>query len=444
MHSKKFQILVFLQVILIALNALLISWSLLHKSLPMSTFYFSVVFVLQVALLYHHTARQNRSVFRFLESLKHRDDLTRLTAPETHPDLRQLMNEIAESYSRVKTEKESEQFYFLNTIRHVDVGLISFDETGRIELMNDAAKSLLNITDARHISIADALFKGTGTSLSGLEPGKSRLVKLHRDGELMQLSLKATVFYIKDRQVKLISIQDIRHEIQQEEIATWQKLIRVLTHEIMNSAGPITSLSATLADTFREDIHPHKIGEKTYDRIIIGLEAIQKRSRGLAKFVETYRSLTRLPEPVFTTVLLKDLLKQVHLLMEQELNEEGIVCFIEVEPENLTATIDEKLFAQVVINLIKNAVEGLKGAMEKTIHILAKKTRSGQVRITLEDNGAGIPEELIERVFVPFFTTSQHGSGIGLSLSRQIMILHNGTINIRSKEGIGTRVELNL
>jgi len=240
----------------------------------------------------------------------------------------------------------------------------------------------------------------------------------------------------------LVSFQDIRNEIQQEEIKIWQQLIRVLTHEIMNSAGPITSLSATLTDTFKEDINPHKLGEKLHDRILLGLSAIQKRSRGLAKFVETYRNLTKLPDPVFTEVTASELFDHLKVLLQEELDRNNIALYIEVSPEKLKLNIDEKMITQVLINLIQNAIPALEGRGNKSISIFIEKIQDNHIKLQVEDNGKGIPQEVLERVFIPFFTTREDGSGIGLSLSRQIISLHGGSMNIRSKEGEGTQVEI--
>jgi len=308
--------------------------------------------------------------------------------------------------------------------------------------MNEAAEKLLKVNTVKHISQLDEILEPSGFSFTELDPGKPKLIKLKREDEALQLSLHATTFFIKDHRIILVSIQDIRNEIQQEEIEIWQKLIRVLTHEIMNSAGPITSLSATLTDTFKEDVKPHKIGEKLYDQVLIGLQAIQKRSRGLAKFVETYRNLTKLPKPVFTTVNASELLKHLKALMQDEIEKQDIALYFEVSQGDMQLNIDEKMFTQVLINLVRNAMEALIGFPDKSIRISIREPENKRVALTVEDNGKGISDEVLERVFVPFFTTREDGSGIGLSLSRQIISLHGGSMNIRSKEGEGTTVEI--
>jgi len=445
MIFRKFNIYIILQLILIAANNFIIAWTIFQAHLKISTLYFVIVLFLQILFLFLYITKQNKEIIRFLEAVKYRDDFSKLSekdSPKSHRELRRLLNEIAESYSQVKIDKESEHFYFLNTIKHVNVGLISFDKNGKIELINDAMKQLLKIDRIANISQLKPIFKNSGLDVENIPPGKAQLIKIQRNHEILQISLHATAFFIKDHKVTLVSMQDIRNEIQKEEIDIWQKLIQVLTHEIMNSAGPITSLSATLSDTFKDDIKPHKVGEKLYDQIIIGLQAIQKRSRGLAKFVETYRNLTKLPQPVFNSVSGSELLNHIKVLMHEELNREDISLYFDINPPDINITVDEKMFTQVLINLIKNSIPASKGRENKTIHISLKEAENASIKLTVEDNGNGIPEEILERVFVPFFTTRNDGSGIGLSLSRQIISLHGGSINIRSKKDEGTIVEI--
>lgn len=447
MTFKKFNFFIILQLVFIAVNNFIIAWTVLQEHLTVSTLYFVIILLLQILFLFLYITKQNNEIIRFLESVKHRDEFSKLSekdAPKSHRELRRLLNEIAESYSKVKIEKESEHFYFLNTIKHVNVGLISFDENGKIELINDAMKQILRIDHIKNLAQLNPIFENTGLDLFNVPIGKAQLIKLNHDNEILQLSVHSTSFFIKDHKVTLISIQDIRNEIQQEEIEIWQKLIRVLTHEIMNSAGPITSLSSTITDTFKDDIKPHKIGEKLYNQIVIGLQAIQKRSRGLAKFVETYRNLTKLPKPTFSEIKVEEFLKQLQSLIQKELDQENISFCFDYDPINLKLTIDEKMFTQVFLNLIKNSIHALNGRENKSIHINFTESPNKSLFISLEDNGAGIPSEVMERVFVPFFTTREDGSGIGLSLSRQIISLHGGTMDIRSIEGEGSSVHISI
>jgi len=445
MTFRKYNLYIILQIVLITANSLIIAWTTFHDHLKVSTVYFFIILLLQMIFLFYFITKQNKEIIRFLESLKYGEEFSKLSeknVAKSHRDLRRLLNQIAESYSQVKVEKENEHFYFLNTIKHVNVGLISFEKSGKIELMNDAFKKLLKIDHIKNVRELKPVFSNANFNLEDIPVGKPQLIKLPRENEILQLSVNATTFIIKDHQVTLVSMQDIRNEIQKEEIEIWQKLIRVLTHEIMNSAGPITSLSATLTDTFKDDIKPHKIGEKLYNQIVIGLQAIQKRSRGLARFVETYRNLTKLPNPSFNEIKVEEFLKHLQILVQNELDQENISLYVNINPPNLRFTIDEKMFTQVFLNLIKNSIHALKGLDNKSIWINIAELSNKNLDIKIEDNGIGISNEVLERVFVPFFSTKEEGSGIGLSLSRQIISLHGGTLNIRSEVGIGTSLEI--
>jgi len=446
MTFRKFDILLMLQLVIIAATSFVIAWMIVQDHLKVSVLYFSIVLVIEVIVLFRFISKNNLDIIRFLDSVKHRDELTKLNVKDSkrsHRELRKLLNEIAQSYSQVKIEKESEHYYFLNTIKHVGVGLLSFDEKGNIELINEAAERLLRMNNVKSISQFKKVTENFDRILFDLPTGKAQLIKIKRKDEILQLSLNATSFIIKDHKVKLVSLQDIRSEIQQEEIEIWQKLIRVLTHEIMNSAGPITSLSSTLSQTFHEELNQdNSIGESVKKQFLIGLQAIEKRSRGLAKFVETYRSLTKIPKPVFAEIELQGLFDQIKLLMKDEITQVNAAIDIKLQPEILSITADEKLISQVLINIIRNAIQAFDSKENNLVKINAFQTTNDQTLIEIHDNGRGISEEVLEKIFIPFFTTRENGEGIGLSLSRQIMILHGGSINIKSNPETGTIVEL--
>jgi len=446
MTFKKFDVLLLLQLLLITVCNFLIAWSILQQHLKASVIYFVLILLVQIIILFLFISKHNRSIIQFLNSVKHRDELAKIrtvSVRKSYHEINTLLNDIAESYSKVKIEKESEHQYFLTTLKHVNIGLISFDNKGNIELYNEAAEQLLRIKNPESINDLNRTFKGFSNELKALPPGNAKLKKIKEKGEILHLSLQATQILIKGKKIKLVSIQDIQREIQQEEIESWKKLIQVLTHEIMNSAGPITSLSSTLRETFSDEISSNdRLDELTKKQIITGLTAIEKRSRGLAKFIETYRNLTKIPDPNFTKININDLLRQINALMEEELSASGILFTYKIIPENLILIADEKLLSQILINLIRNSIQAVIPEKEGQININASKEISGQIILHIKDNGKGISEEMLEKVFVPFFSTKKDGSGIGLTLARQIMNMHDGLISIRSVEGQGTEVKL--
>lgn len=272
------------------------------------------------------------------------------------------------------------------------------------------------------------------------------MVKVVRENEILFLSMRAAEFKLQDRHIKLISLQNIKNELDEKEMDSWQKLIRVLTHEIINSVSPITLLSSTLVKMFENDGKPRRKAELEDDQVanaLSGLQAINKRSKGLSRFVESYKSLTKIPEPVITEVKVGELFSQILTLMKKGAEAGQVNMEFEVLPRDLTVEVDEKMIEQVLINLLKNAMEAGEGRDDFRISIRAREEKAN-VKIEVTDNGPGISPEVIENIFVPFYTTKKEGSGIGLSLSRQIIRKHGGNLEVTSKEGEGATFLISL
>ncbi|UCH20347.1 MAG: hypothetical protein JSU83_17590 [Deltaproteobacteria bacterium] len=266
------------------------------------------------------------------------------------------------------------------------------------------------------------------------------MVKLQQGDDLLQLSIYATGFILRKQQLMLVAMQNIQNELEEKEMKSWQNLIRVLTHEIMNSITPIASLSSTaygLLKNNQECEAPESMNEIIGD-VRDAVNTIEKRSKGLLDFIENYRKLTRIPKPDFRIVQVKDLFERVGNLMKDQLEHQAIDFTIQVDPESLEITADWALIEQVLINMCKNSVEAVQGIRNPKIALTAGTDGLGNPVIKVIDNGKGISEEVAEKIFIPFFTTKPQGSGIGLSLSRQIMRLHKGTLSVTSKPGVET------
>jgi signal transduction histidine kinase len=287
--------------------------------------------------------------------------------------------------------------------------------------------------------------EGMEKSLQAIKPGQQRLMKTNIAGSIIQLSVKASEFKILDRWIKLVSFQDIKGELDQKELESWQKLIRVLAHEIMNSITPINTLTETMIKQnrqYEENIGQSQGDSEHFENMADGLQLIRERGSGLIEFVQKYRHLSKLPTPNLSEIELKGLLSGIAGLFKKEMEEKGLTLSVKVSPDNLTLQADRKLIEQVLINLVKNAMEALSETEDAQVQILADKQLES-VRIRVVDNGPGIPENIIDQIFIPFFTTKEDGSGIGLSLSRQIMRLHQGTIDIKSIPSQETSIILN-
>ncbi|GAO28195.1 sensor histidine kinase [Geofilum rubicundum] len=272
-----------------------------------------------------------------------------------------------------------------------------------------------------------------------IKHGENVLVKIREKDDLLQLSIYGTEFKIHNRNIMLVSIKNIQHELDEKEMESWQKLIRVLTHEIMNSITPISSLSSTV-NLLMDDI-VSSLNEKEgchhemedLQEISSALKTIHKRTEGLIHFVNTYRNLTRIPTPNFTIFPVIRLLKNVCELHQSEMDAKNIRCEVSVEPASLELSADEQLIEQVLINLIKNAIHALENRTKGVISLKAFLNKRGKITIQVTDNGPGILPEVLDKIFIPFFSTKPQGSGIGLSLSRQILRLHDGNINAFSE-----------
>lgn len=440
MVFNRFFRIVILQAVLLAVTGTLFLWALMQDYLLITKFTLGVIWFLQITLLIHYLTRTNRGLNNFLQSVKHLDSSRGVSEGDKSFDLLNLTyNEIIDSIQKVKIEKEAEHHYFQNTIEHVGIGLISFSESGDIELFNKAARELFKVEFVRHIQELNKAIPGISEQLFSLKQRHSKMIKVISGDEILKLSIRKTVFKIHDNTIILVSLQNIRTELEEEEIEVWKKLISVLTHEIMNSVAPIKSLTNTMIKTFEKNRFSEEQNEVKYiEDTLLALKSIQKRSNGLMSFVEIYRSLTRVPKPVFHEIEMMSLLNEILILMNSELQVHNIVLSAKVQPENLKVTADEKLITQVIINLIKNSVESINNKTNGKIQIEAFMSSQTEPIIQVTDNGTGISADLIEKVFIPFFTTKEHGSGIGLSLSRQIMKLHGGTISVYSKPGIET------
>ncbi len=431
---------------LLSATAFVLAWAILNPDLHFTVVYFAVLFVLEAWLMFWAIRKNYRKVSEFLFSVKY-GDVPVLPEDQrmdrSQKELFSILADIANLYSKAKFDKESERQYFLNTVKHVNVGLISFDEMGRVDMVNDAFKRMFGMGEIQEIKKLNEILPGLELIVNELKPGKSKLLKIVLNNELMQIVMNASLFSLQNKKVRLVSFQDIKSELQQEEIETWQKLISILRHEIMNSIGPITSLSKTLKENFEEHQQAHPAGENEFfDNAMIGLSAIEKRSAGLMGFVETYRTLSKIPKPEFQEISPCDLLQMIGNLMEQEMQENAIALSIDCKAGDLKINADEKLLTQVVINVLKNAMQAMEDIGSAKISVVVDQNESGTTIIKVSDNGPGIREDILDKIFIPFFTTKKDGSGIGLSLSRQIMQLHGGSISIRSKEGEGTVVEL--
>ncbi len=397
-----------------------------------------------IAELVYYVESANRELSLFLLSIKS-SDFSKLGVKDkrgrSFAELKKAFNIIMEEFQQVRIEREENYVYLQAIVGHLNTAIISFDKNGSIKLMNEAAKVLLNVPFAKNILTLKSIDPKLYDTLSNIQQGKSTVLETMILGEALQLSMRSTIFSIQGVEHKLVSIHNIKTEIENTELEAWEQLLQVLTHEIMNSITPISSLSSTLKKKTDESLSHKSMDTDTMDDLAQGLRVIEKRSLGLMNFVHDYRSLTHLPSPVFKIISVNDLFTRIQTLKQKELQEKGIELNIRSEytPTNITA--DPGLIEQVLINLVNNAEHALQNTQAPMID-LSVTTLNDKTIITVKDNGAGMDKGAQSKIFIPFFTTKQNGSGVGLSLSKQIMRMHNGSIDVLSTPGGGSAFSL--
>jgi nitrogen fixation/metabolism regulation signal transduction histidine kinase len=425
--------------------------------------------------------RVPRELSYFLDAVENEDSTLFFSEDVGHEPTKKMhesLNRLNRLIQEVKLSSREQERYYGILLEQVSTGIVVVNNKGNILLANRAAKELLNYPFLTHVEQLKRVDSNLHRVFSRLaQESRHQIVKEVYESGMMRLSLQATSFVNQGTALRVISIHDIRHELDAKELESWQKLIRVLTHEIMNSITPITSLSETLlkyyipggytaggttkdAAVYREEGVPQDtvrgvvkdatesaaegpmvdrvggvVDEKTIANTVKGLEVINERGVGLIRFVESYRKLTRLSKPVLKSVALKGLIEHLLVLLENEPDFHRIHFLVEIDPVDASIDVDEAQMSQVFINLIKNAMQAVEGVDSPKIVISAAKSERGFFEVSVMDNGPGISPEVMEQIFVPFFTTKESGSGIGLSLSRQIIKNHGGSIEVTSSPG---------
>ncbi len=389
--------------------------------------------------LYTYVTSFNRKFVRFLESVRYSDFTIKFRADnvmgDTFQELNQQFNEVLMAFRQARAEKEANLQYLNAIVQHIGTGLITFDAGGGVNLVNNSALRMLDIYRLRQMSDLQESHPRLFDMLSELETGVRELYISPQD---QPLAVQGTTIQMRGTWVRIVALQNIGTELQQKEVEAWQNLTRVLRHEIMNSMTPIVSLVGTMRLIVNEDIEQTTQNEEAVGDLKEALQTLEKRSQGMMKFVNAYRDFTTLPKPNMRTISVKELLQEVLQLLQADLTTAGVSSKMEVLPDQLTVMADADQLQQVLINLIKNALEAFREQSEPRIELQAYSTDNQRVTINVRDNGFGIEPEALEKIFIPFYTTKRTGSGIGLSLSRQILQQHNGQLVVNSEVNTGT------
>lgn len=405
-----------------------------------------ILVIIQVVFFLHYAQSSFKKVRTFLDNIK-QDQYTQVYPVKFDgteiDDLHIEFNAILAKLQEDQIEKEANYQYFRSVFKHLSIGLITFGEDGKIQLINTSAKRILNLDHLQQIDQIESVNKDLHQAILQLKTGGSELIKIaHPDG-IMQLSVYVIELLMRGEKFKLVSLQNIQSELEEKEMEAWQNLVKILTHEIMNSIAPISSLAGTIkTDMEHKKDHVKPITDADLEDYLMGISTVEKRSEGLIKFVSDFRSLAHIPTPKFSSIQLSGLFDQLEVLFHHQLDTKKITFLKELDPPELILFGDQGLIEQVLINLIQNAIQAVEDSPKKLIRMRALIDETGKIILEVCDTGKGIEEEALSKIFIPFFTTKSKGSGIGLSLSKQIMRRHKGNIQVKSTLGEGTTFKL--
>lgn len=444
MYLRTFASGLVLRILLIVVLIGAIAWALPQSNQMALTALLIILLLWRVVNLFNYVNITNRKLVRFLESVRYDDFSVRFAANQDDSTFRELskqFNDVLDAFRQVRADKEANSQYLQTIVQHVNTGLLAFDESGRIELINNAALRLLGLYRLKTLKDLQEDNPELQSLLTNLISGESVLFQASAD---RQLSISSTAIRMRGKLIKLVAIQNIQSELESKELEAWQNLTRVLRHEIMNSVTPIASLVSTMRDIVQQEMEQPDHGPtETWQDLNEALEVVENRTNGLMNFVNAYRTFTSIPKPNMDPVQVLPLVQRITSLFAPTLREKGIRLTYDIQPDGLEISMDQDQIEMVLINLIKNAVEILEGKPNARIDIRSSLDQTTQ-RATLEvsDNGPGIEPDKLEQIFIPFYTTKEDGTGVGLSLSRQILQLHGGVLGVESQLGNGARFSL--
>jgi two-component system nitrogen regulation sensor histidine kinase NtrY len=385
--------------------------------------------------------RLQQELEQFVDSINYRDFSRHFEvkhAPAELQPIRRSLNEINTNFQRISREKETQYHYLQKILELVDTGILSYElQNGEVLWMNESLKKLLQVPYLKSIHSLERRDMNLYKEIRALAPGQSKIAAAHREKSDFKVLLSATAFQSGGKRYKLIAFQNVNEALDETESKAWQKLLSVMTHEIMNSVAPISSLADTLKNRLQETII-NGASSDDFEDLEAGFSTIKRRSEGLLKFAETYRNLNKITTLNLKKVYVRELFSNLDRLMQPTMVQKNIQLEITLKDPDICLQADANLLDQVLINLLVNAIEATKGQPNPTILLSAYIAADKKIIIKVADNGTGMSREIQEKIFIPFFSTKKQGSGIGLSLCKQIIMLHRGSIQVQSAEGQGT------
>ncbi len=447
MISKNLYVQLIMRVVILSLTALIMAFGFFKEQYVLSALLF-LLFFLQTSLLIKHLNQSNRKIAFFFNSIKNEDFTLRFPEKgnlDSFNELNQSLNTFNSKIQEVYLKNQAQEQYYQEILKQAEIGILTFNKKGHILFANPRIENLLNYTPLNHIKQLAQVDKNLYEIFKNITPFERQLFKLTNERETIQLSIKSNEIALNNEKLNLITIQDINNELDKKETDSWIKLIRVLTHEIMNSVTPITSISESILSYYKDEkgiVLAEQIDKNKIYNTAKGLEVIKNQGNDLMSFVKSYRSFLNVPTPDKTLIKVDQLLEKVKMLASQEKGFDSISFELINMAENLEIYADDKLITQVLVNLAKNAIQSLKGADNAQLKVISGITEKNKKYIIIRDNGPGIPPDIMDQIFVPFYTTKNDGTGIGLSLSKQIMHIHGGSLKVYSVPHIETSFSL--
>jgi len=429
-YRARFRFLTIVQVMFLVASISLLAWTVFvtdHYAVPAVI---AIVVLLQVISLLHYVESHVDTLEEFFAAVNYEDFTRRFVEDDVDVELKGAFNRIIQKFQNARAERDVQAGYLETVVRHVPVPFIAVRSDGSLSLVNNPARRLTGLPGLQHIDQLAELDPLFPTLMRDIEPGQQQLLQTKLREVPVELRISVSEIRMAGDVERLYSIENLSGELTAREASAWRNLIRVLTHEIMNTLTPVTSLAQTATTMLGNP--------EATDDIREAVTTIARRSEGLMKFVARYRELLKVPQPDIGTVSVADALRGVSTLLGDELRTLNVT--IDVVPPSLEVQADLQLLDQVLLNLARNAIDAMQEVESPQLN-LSGRLDYGRVIIRVADNGCGIADEAIEQIFVPFFTTKREGSGIGLSLSRQIMTAHGGDIVVESNPE-GTTVSL--
>ena len=446
MASKHYFLQIILRIVIIVLTSLGIAYSFVLSNLYLIILFF-IFLVIESIWLIRYINQTNKKISLFFESIKNNDFNLNFSNDAPGSVLRELsenINHINNRIERIHAEKHIQEIYYKSLLNQVNIGLLAIDDNGTVLFKNSKLKELFHYTSLNHVQHIEKINKQLFEFIHSSNRSNEILIKFTNERETVQLIVKLTLFKSFKKTIKLITVQNIKQELDRNKTDSWMKLIRVMTHEIMNSVAPITSISDSILGFFENDDGTvlNKLSVSQLKNTVKGLKVIQLQGQHLSRFINSYRSIINVPLPEKSVFIIKELFLEVKDLLSADAAKNNVHVDILDTNNEFELFADKQQINQVLINLINNSIQSFCSNQSRQIYLKSGINSSGQKFISVSDNGSGIPKELLEDIFIPFFTTKEDGNGIGLSLSKQIMHLHGGNILLHSNTSEGTIMTL--